>query len=192
MQTLSQAYRKTIVDAFRQNRLSKAQRAIVRWAQVDDHQALLDLSCHDICLLNHYMQRHSVRACGLHCGADNQAMAKLAMGSAEIMQGSPHDIPWRDASFDSVFITDSLDGLIDAGGVLDEIKRVLRPDGQLLIALPIFPLEVFPSAREGNRLFEISGRRALLHELRKIGFPDTSIRLSGFGYVTVVARRYKA
>ena len=191
MQTLTQGYKNSVMDSSKQKHLSKAQKAITRWAQVDDHQALLDLSCHDTRLLSYYAQRYNIRTCGL-CDSLEGLINTHGLSSAEIMQGSVHDIPWRDESFHSVFISAPIDEARYTKLALEEIKRVLRPDGQLLIALPIFPLEMFPLASENDCLLKFSKRKELLAYLKELGFEDTSLRFSGFGYVTMVARQYKA
>lgn len=56
-----------------------------------------------------------------------RARVRLELGSAESI-----DAP--DASFDSVVVTYSLCSIPDAARALDEIARVLRPGGQLLVS----------------------------------------------------------
>ena len=46
------------------------------------------------------------------------------------------DLPFGDASFDTVLLGEVLEHLIDFGAALTEARRVLRPGGQLVITSP--------------------------------------------------------
>lgn len=54
--------------------------------------------------------------------------------SAALHLGDARALPFRDASFDAVVCTFSLCAIPDDRGALREMKRVLRPDGLLLLA----------------------------------------------------------
>ncbi len=61
--------------------------------------------------------------------------------SAEVAMGVQTDaalLPFLDASFDAVFIFDVLEHIEGDDAVLEEIRRVLRPDGALLLTVPAF------------------------------------------------------
>lgn len=53
---------------------------------------------------------------------------------AEMVQGSAAHLPFTDASFDTVLCTLSLCSIPDDRQAIDEMKRVLRPDGKLILA----------------------------------------------------------
>lgn len=48
-------------------------------------------------------------------------------------QGDARDLPYGDASFDAVYLTTVLGEIPDQGRALDEIARVLRPGGRLVV-----------------------------------------------------------
>ncbi|MDD2428144.1 MAG: methyltransferase domain-containing protein [Eubacteriales bacterium] len=192
MQTPSQVYRNVLQGGITRRRsLGAAQKAVARWALVDDYQALLDLSCRDSRLLSFYSQRNHIRACGLCGDTERAAQIKESLPEAEIMQGSPYDIPWQDNTFHAVMVSYPLGAYRGLGGLLSEIRRILRKGGQLLIALPIFPfvLQDLPLTGESNRLLGPGARRELLLTLEQMGYEDVSIRHSNFGFATLVARR---
>ena len=61
--------------------------------------------------------------------------------SAEVAMGVQTDaalLPFLNASFDAVFIFDVLEHIEGDDAVLEEIRRVLRPDGALLLTVPAF------------------------------------------------------
>ena len=50
----------------------------------------------------------------------------------ELLLGQAEDLPFPDASFDTVLVTYSLCSVTDPARALAEIRRVLRPDAELL------------------------------------------------------------
>ncbi len=77
-----------------------------------------------------------------YCGLDpsgkgiDYARAEAAAKGwkADIRQGFGEDIPFVDASFDTVVCTYTLCSVHDPARVLSEMRRILRPGGQLLFA----------------------------------------------------------
>lgn len=53
---------------------------------------------------------------------------------ADLRVGDAEDLPWPDASFDTVVCTFALCGIPDHRQAVAEMVRVLRPGGQLLLA----------------------------------------------------------
>lgn len=49
-----------------------------------------------------------------------------------LVKGSAEDLPFEDASFDTALMTWTLCSIPDGGRALDEIRRILKPGGQLL------------------------------------------------------------
>jgi cyclopropane fatty-acyl-phospholipid synthase-like methyltransferase len=172
--------------------LTGAERAAIDWALVDDHLAVLDLSCADGRLLRYYTQRYQLRACGVCYDAQQAQQTRDSLQSSEIMYTASTDIPWQDESFDRVLLT----GILPAFGhpleLLKETCRVLRPGGILLVVFSSLPFQKslkLPFFGGGK---EISlSRRQLLESLEVRGFEDVSLRQSRVVYTTLIAHKSK-
>jgi len=175
----------------RGRQLSLAQLAAVHWAQVDDYQALLDLDCGDGRLLAYYLDRFSVRACGITRSADtsHNGDAGSKLSKAEIMRASHHDIPWRNNSFDVVFYTRFNQHQQHLHLLLEEVNRVLKPGAQFVITLS----GVLMMKRLSHLMTRgFSGRNlenpfAFMELLTSHGFVDVSMRSSRLRHTTVIA-----
>jgi len=62
------------------------------------------------------------------------ATAERTGGKIPIIRASADAVPQREASFDLVLALDVIEHLYEPGRALDEIRRVLRPRGTLLLA----------------------------------------------------------
>jgi ubiquinone/menaquinone biosynthesis C-methylase UbiE len=60
--------------------------------------------------------------------------AKAAAIPVELVHGAAEALPFGAATFDSVVVTYSLCSVADPARVLDEVRRVLRPGGELVLA----------------------------------------------------------
>lgn len=78
-------------------------------------------------------------------------------------------LPFADEVFDAVFIFDVLEHIEDESRVLAEIRRVLRPEGKLLMTVPAFMLlfGLQDVVSEHKRRYR---RRPLAELLRRSGF----------------------
>ena len=160
--------------------LHGAKKALAQWAIVDDYNSVLDMRCDDTSLLRSLSQKFRLRACGI---TDDQAKARdmqARLPNAEIFYARKEDIPWSDQCFDAVFYR--MDKKEDGGntGFLKEALRVLRPNGQLLIALQGMP-EVFCGAADLTGIGGLEARvrpGSLLRQMEEAGFDDVSYRVS--------------
>lgn len=169
--------------------LSRAERAVCDWAVVDDHQAVLEIGCEQGQLLRHLDARYHLRTCGLCFDRNHTVQIREALPEAEIMFSAGGDIPWQDASFHSVLAARGWPDHLSTADMLSEIHRVLRPGGQLVMALP----------QHGGGLRGVVGllgvsagdeqRARLLAALESGGFEDVSYRRSRLGFVSVLARK---
>ena len=62
-----------------------------------------------------------------------QARSAQATKAIELREGDAHDLPFDDASFDSVVCTYSLCNIPDPHQAVGEMKRVLKPGGRLIL-----------------------------------------------------------
>ena len=161
-------------------KLSGAQKALAQWSVVDDYNTVLDMSCRDTGLLRYLTQKFSLRACGIAREIEDARMLREALPDAEIFCARKEDIPWRDESFDVIFLQiDKNDG--DCGAaLLKEVKRVLKPCGQLLISVSGMP-ELLRRTAEFVGMPGAEDRvrpRDLLNAMEEAGFDDISYRLA--------------
>jgi len=106
--------------------------------------AALDLSEASLCRLARRLRPDERRRCALAGGSVSQ-------------------LPYRRGSFDLVLLSEVLEHCEDDGAVLDELRRVLRPGGTLVLAVPVPPAPYPDHAhvREGYTFEELA---ALLRE----------------------------
>jgi ubiquinone/menaquinone biosynthesis C-methylase UbiE len=98
------------------------------------------------------------------------------------VQGDAHSLPFDEASFDCIVCADVLEHLYDPEKALEEMRRVLRARGILIISVPFF-LNLHEEPYDFSR-YSIYGLRAVL---RRHGFGEIEIeRTCGlpatFGY----------
>lgn len=111
------------------------------------------------------------RILGLDVSDDAIDRARERAGHlAEFLVGDLHNLPCEDGSFDLVTCFETIEHVADPDRALDELRRVLRPGGLLLLSSP-------------NRDVYVSGNPFHLHEYTPEELEDA---LSGrFAHVTV-------
>ena len=74
-------------------------------------------------------------------GLDSEELAvKLCQegGQGRALRGDVREIPFRDRSFDVVVAMDVMEHVDDDAGMLQEVRRVLKPGGLLYLTVPAF------------------------------------------------------
>ena len=155
-------------------RLDFSQRAVLKWATIEEGDRVLDMDCGNGALLYALMDQYRLSACGL-CPSAQQARANRdLLPDADVMYAMPEDIPFRSQSFDEVFITRCTSRNCRPEA-LNELMRVLRPGGQVIIACK--GLRVLRNmVMEGDMELE---KRDMMRALQQAGFKDVSWRSSG-------------
>ncbi len=101
------------------------------------HARVLDVGCGDG---RHILEAERRRcfAVGLDCdpGALRKARQRLAGSGVDLVVGDAARLPFRDAAFDAVICTETLEHLPDDDCAIREIACVLRAGGVLLGAVP--------------------------------------------------------
>jgi len=74
----------------------------------------------------------------LVCGIDYNFSIKQIKdrGALNLMIGDARSLPFTDSSFDAIFLLDVLEHIPNLKPVLEEIDRVLRPGGLVIISVP--------------------------------------------------------
>lgn len=91
--------------------------------------------------------------------------ARLA-NPPELCEGTVAALPWSDGSFDAVCATNSVQLWEPLAPSLDEVRRVLRPEGRLVVG--VHERAVLPAGGSAGRNFD----RVLLPALQAAGFSD--------------------
>lgn len=104
---------------------------------------LLDVGCGAAVLLaDHAAQvRHvaGLDASGIQVGRARSRLAeRLAAGSAELVTGDMGSLPWEDGRFSAVAAVNVLKFAPDPPGALQEMARVLRTGGRIVITIDDF------------------------------------------------------
>jgi ubiquinone/menaquinone biosynthesis C-methylase UbiE len=123
---------KLITCACSQGQVMKRRSAVVPLARGD----VFELGCGGG--INHeFYDRHAITS---YAGIDphaglldaTRAAARAKGWAADLRQGRGEAIPFADASFDSVVCTFTLCSVDDPQAVMRELRRILRPGGQML------------------------------------------------------------
>ncbi len=94
---------------------------------------VLDLGCGDGSLVEPIIGAHDVAGLDTNAQAVREAYAR----GVHAVKGSIEDtFPFPDASCDIVLALDILEHIVDMRSVLSEIRRVLKTEGSLIIAMP--------------------------------------------------------
>ena len=161
--------------------LERAQRCALRWAAVEENDRVLDIDCGSGALLLDLTDRMRIRACGMCRDWGEARQLREMMDGADVICGKTTDIPFRDDSFDSVFVTRRTGENCSLQG-LKEIYRVLRPGAQLIICCHMHPwLKQFLSQYSEPEL----DRRTLMRSMQECGFKHISCRQTGFRGVII-------
>jgi 2-polyprenyl-3-methyl-5-hydroxy-6-metoxy-1,4-benzoquinol methylase len=82
------------------------------------------------------LESGAAAASGIDIAPDAVEDARGRVPGADIRQGDLADLPWPDASFDLVVCFEALEHVHQQDQVLDELVRVLRPGGILMVSSP--------------------------------------------------------
>ena len=156
--------------------LHGAERAVAAWVTLEEHERVLDLACGDGALLSVLAGKYRLRVCGICESAEQAHAVRSRLDEADVLAARPMDIPWRDNAFDAVLSAKSASQYEDFDKVLEEIVRVLRPGGQLVLSAPL-------SLDEG------SSPRTLMRRLQQAGFENVSWRMHRLNGVCIAWKR---
>lgn len=99
---------------------------------------VLDVGCGDG-VLTYLLRKEGVQASGLDYSHEAIAFAQEKTKGLDIdyQQGSAYELPYDDNTFDAVVSSDVIEHLQDVNAYLDEIKRVVKPGGIIVLSTPI-------------------------------------------------------
>jgi GT2 family glycosyltransferase/SAM-dependent methyltransferase len=125
-------------DGWRRRQLAIEQESRYRWAEgLARDRDVLDVACGDGYGTSVLARAGASHAFGVDVSPDMIDEARKRAGDlAEFVVGELQNLPCEDRSFDLVTCFETIGHAADVGGVLDELRRVLRPDGVLLLSPP--------------------------------------------------------
>jgi SAM-dependent methyltransferase len=150
--------------------------AVLRQLRGNDLRAVLDVGCGTGQLaarIRSEIPATWMVGCDFSGGMLRQARARDR--GVSWVQGDAGRLPFGDATFDAVVSTEAFHWFPDRRAALEELRRVLRPGGRLLLALvnPRVPLTgpvVHLASRVLGQPFYWPTRAELRRELRAAGF----------------------
>lgn len=101
-------------------------------------ESVLDIGCGTGAMLSMIISDYKdVQACGIDLSEKMiQKSAELLGQRVKLVVGDSDNLPWVDNSFDLVVCNSSFHHFPEPLKVLEEIKRVLKPNGRIIIADP--------------------------------------------------------
>jgi ubiquinone/menaquinone biosynthesis C-methylase UbiE len=115
---------------------------------------LLDVGCGTGTLLSLINTRYDAQIAGVDLTPKMLNIARIKLGDdADLKVADSEDLPFEDNKFDMVICTDSFHHYPHPENVLNEIRRVLEPDGMIIIADPYTPT---PLRQMVNLYFKLS------------------------------------
>ena len=175
---------------------------LTRWGLskvvIPEHANVLDIGCGGGRTLETLASLVKLgKAVGIDYSEDSVAVARkrnqklIVSGRVEVLHGSVSSMPFSDATFDSVTAVESYYFWPDIASDLAEIRRVMKPNGQLVIISGMYLGSKFDKRNMklirvgGMRCFSVQEFEVNLHEA---GFPDVTVTVEPRkGWICVVS-----
>lgn len=148
---------------------------------------LLDIGCSTGLFLDAMQSKHGWESYGVEI---NEYPARIAREKyhLNIFQGNLEQASYPPAFFDAVTLWDVLEHLPDPTSTLQEVKRIIKPEGVLVVRVPNYDscdAIIFGPAWAGldvPRHFYVFSRNCLVKLLEKNGFtaPKLNCKIGGF------------
>lgn len=144
----------TLFRQFYRMNFVKVREASLIWHSLSpkENELICDVGCGDgIC--DYEMAKKGVDAVGLDMTQSRISYARSLAKNASVtfIVGSAEDLPFRESSFDKMICVSAIEHIEDDEAVLNEMNRVLRGNGTLIITTDAFK---YPSSRTRKYLEE--------------------------------------
>jgi len=165
---------------------------------IPEHANVLDIGCGGGRTLETLASLVKLgKAVGIDYSEDSVAVARkrnqklIVSGRVEVLHGSVSSMPFSDATFDSVTAVESYYFWPDMASDLAEIRRVMKPNGQLVIISGMYLGSKFD--KRNMKLIRVGGMRCFSVQefedsLHEAGFPDVTVTVEPRkGWICVVS-----
>ena len=182
------------VAVSKQQKLSALEKAMLKWAVVDPDDRLLDASIGSGMMAEYLRRNMQCEVCGVSDNMENVRAARGRLQNCDIVYAAPGDIPWRENAFDTVLLKYRGDEDCVFLRTLNEVSRVLRAGGQLILGTMCYPTAVnviagmLSTDTEENHPFQ---RSSMMEMLSKCGFENITWQRTGFGTGVIIAWKCK-
>lgn len=119
--------------------LKRRARRIIEELNPENGQRIIDLGCgtgYYLFLLSNLGLKLKVTGFDYDGEAINEAKSSAYGKNIEIVTGDLHEMPFKDKSFDKAVMSEVLEHVEDDEKVLQEVYRILKPGGVLVISAP--------------------------------------------------------
>ena len=182
--------------------MNRGHAGLTRWGlskvEIPEHAHVLDIGCGGGRTLETLASIAKLgKAVGIDCSEDAVAVARkrseelIASGRVEVLHGSVSSMPFSDATFDCVTAVETYYFWPDMASDLAEVRRVMKPKGQLVIIAAMYLGSKFD--KRNMKVIRAGGMRCFSTQefediLDEAGFPHVAISVEPRkGWICVVA-----
>lgn len=159
-------------------KLSAVEKGLLKWAVVDPGDKVLDANIGDGLLAEYLRRNMQCEVCGVSDSMENVRCARGLLQTCDIVYASAGDIPWRERSFDSVFLKVEGSEADAMRKTLKEIWRVLKDGGQIVLGIHGFPTPLREIARAftgvEDEVCQPIGKQEVMSQLKTLCFEQIS------------------
>ena len=121
----------------KQPRLTALEKGLLRWSMAERGDKVLDAYVGSGLMLVYLQRNMECVVCGVSDDMESVRLSRSRLLNADIVYASLDEIPWRENTFDSVYVKVNAAPLSEQR--LRECLRVLKPGGQLLVGFVSIP-----------------------------------------------------
>lgn len=158
------------------------------------HQAILDVGCGTGNLLSMVPRETGTKLYGIDLSPEMVKLARAKLGpEVELKTGDSEHLPWAAGFFDLVYSTDSFHHYPQPERVLQEMKRVLKQNGHLIIGDAWAPAPFRQVANFSFRFgkggdYKLYSSREMVEMLTRVGFTGVDWQQRSFSSCVVTAQ----